>query len=182
MCVIRGAKNQQFYCCWHLLELGGWMSKPHTERHKYLSQRVGRGVSASHFAFAIDKSSVAQVFLYHVCDATTYSPLFDREISQIIRFFLTQNQSTLNQKSLLMITSSCCGGYGKGYYALLRAIAIAFDKDTNLVIFVPYLRESGDGRHGNSRKNLSGSLQKLHFPYSLSRVTTDKLGKIKNLR
>jgi hypothetical protein len=98
-------------------------------------------VSASHFAFAIDKSSVAQVFLYHVCDATTYSPLFDREISQIIRFFLTQNQSTLNQKSLLLITSSCCGGYGKGYYALLRAIAIAFDKDTNLVIFIPYLRE-----------------------------------------
>ncbi|WP_267921773.1 hypothetical protein [Nostoc favosum] len=37
-----------------------------------------------------------------------------------------------------MIASSCCGDYGKGYYALLRAIAIAFDKDTNLVIFTPY--------------------------------------------
>jgi len=113
------------------------MSKPHTLRHKCLPQRARRGVSASHFALAYSKSSVAQVFLYYVCDVTTYSPLFDEQISQIIRFFLTQNQSTLNQKSLVVITSSCCGGYGKGYYALLGAIAIAFDKDTNLVIFTP---------------------------------------------
>ncbi|MEH2373306.1 hypothetical protein [Nostoc sp.] len=94
-------------------------------------------MSASQFALAYGKSALAQVFLYYVCDATTYSPLFDGQISQIIRFFLTQNQSTLNQKSLVLITSSCCGGYGKGYYALLGAITIAFDKDTNLVIFTP---------------------------------------------
>ncbi|MEH2081654.1 MAG: hypothetical protein V7K89_17110 [Nostoc sp.] len=53
------------------------MNKPHTEQHKCLPQRVRTGMSASHFAFAYGKSSVAQVFLYHVCDATTYSPLFD---------------------------------------------------------------------------------------------------------
>ncbi|MEH2319678.1 MAG: hypothetical protein V7K24_21740 [Nostoc sp.] len=94
-------------------------------------------LSALHFALAYGKSGVAQVFLYHVCDATTYSPFFYGEISQIIRFFLTQNQSTLNQKSLVPIASSCCGVYAKGYYALFGAIAIAFDKDTNLVIFTP---------------------------------------------
>ncbi|MEH1900756.1 MAG: hypothetical protein V7L04_04905 [Nostoc sp.] len=101
-------------------------------------------LSALHFALAYGKSGIAQVFLYHVCDATTYNPLFDGEISQIIRFFLTQNQSALNQKSLLLITSSCCGGYAKGYYALLGAIAIAFDKDTNLVIFTS-TRARGQG-------------------------------------
>ena len=96
MCVTRGAKNQQFDCWWHLLGLGVWMSKPYTEWHKCLPQRARREESTSYFALAYGKSGVAQVFLYYVCDATTYSPLFDGEISQIIRFFLTQNQSTQN--------------------------------------------------------------------------------------
>lgn len=41
------------------------------------------------------------------------------------------------QKSLVPIASSFCKAYAKGYYALFGAIAIAFDKDTNLVIFTP---------------------------------------------
>ncbi|WP_158680309.1 hypothetical protein [Nostoc sp. 'Lobaria pulmonaria (5183) cyanobiont'] len=53
------------------------MSKPHTEMHKCLPRKVRTGVFASHFAFADGKSVVAQVFLYHVCDATTYSPFLD---------------------------------------------------------------------------------------------------------
>lgn len=95
MCVTRGAKTSSFTVGGICLELGGWVSNPHTEQHKCLPRR---GVSASHFALAYRKSGVAQVFLYHVCDATTYSPLFDGEISQIIRFFLTQNQSTQNPR------------------------------------------------------------------------------------
>ncbi|WP_373527194.1 hypothetical protein [Nostoc sp.] len=89
-----------------------------------MPQETRREMSASHFAFADHKSGIAQVFLYYVCDATTYSPLFDGQISQIIRFFLTQNQSTQNSRN----TSSCCGGDAKGYCALLGAIAITFEK------------------------------------------------------
>jgi len=51
--------------------------------------------TASHPATTIGICSVSEVVLYYVCIATTYSPLLYREISQIIRFFLTQNQSTL---------------------------------------------------------------------------------------
>ncbi|MEH2446460.1 MAG: hypothetical protein V7K18_11945 [Nostoc sp.] len=111
------------------------MSKPYTEWYKCLPQIARREESTSHFALACGKSGVAQVFLYYVCDATTYNPLFDGEISQIIRFFLTQNQSTQNPRSLVLITSSCRGGYVKLYRSLLGAIAIVFNKDTNLVIF-----------------------------------------------
>jgi hypothetical protein len=61
---------------------------------------------ASRFTFATSKSGVAQAVLYYVCIAITYKSLFDWEISQIIRFFLTQNQSTVVLLNKLLIPSS----------------------------------------------------------------------------
>ncbi len=72
-----------------------------------MPQETRREMSASYFAFAYSKSGTAQVFLYYVCDATTYSPLFDGQISQIIRFFLTQIEEEFrSQNSGVRINTS----------------------------------------------------------------------------
>jgi hypothetical protein len=91
----------------------------------------------SRFAFAFDKSGVAQVILYYVCVASTYNPLLNGEISQIIRFFLTQNQSTLVLTKNVPILFSSPRGFAKRDRSLLEAIAIAFETDIDLIILSP---------------------------------------------
>ncbi len=69
---------------------------------------------------------IAQVVvLYYVCVATTYNPMLYGEISQIIRFFLTQNQSTLTLNSEVLIGSSLCRGCIERRCAVLQVKAIA---------------------------------------------------------
>jgi hypothetical protein len=79
----------------------------------------------------MDIYGIAQVVvLYYVCVATTYNPMLYGEISQIIRFFLTQNQSTLALNSEVLIIPSSCMGCIERHCAVLQVKAIACEINT----------------------------------------------------
>ena len=89
---------------------------------------------ASRLANADGICRVTQVVLYYVCVATTYSPLLYREISPIIRFFLTQNQSTLSLTKKILASFSSCGACTKHCCSFLEAIAITLQPIFNLKV------------------------------------------------
>lgn len=131
----------------------------------WITRKVG---FPSHFALAYGKSGIASDVLYYVCVATTYSQLFDREISQIIRFFETQNQSNLFLNKNILILSSYGRSCVKRYGFVLAAIAILVDLDTNMVIVCPCLGSQRLWTHSGVRlaKTISGTLHKPLEPWS----------------
>lgn len=128
----RKGKIQQFYYCRQLLEFG-CMDECALKQSGISAYLKGyeEQDSLRPFLLPLTKTVSLKSFCIMYVSPLHTAYCFDREISQIIRFFETQNQSTVIFTKNILISSSSRLGCAKRYCYVLEAIAIVLDQDTS---------------------------------------------------